>query len=176
MVMSTTSRTVALAQVQAFMAGIQKHFPSGQFTLGGTVYTTQSLVQTLEGLENALVVLYAAHASVRDAVMALHEVEATVGPLMRHGKRFVLAAFATSPQELADFGMQPPRARRPLDSDKRAAATAKMRATRIARGTKGSKQKLSVKGNVAGVVVTPTTTRASSSPGASPSAPSTATK
>ena len=46
----TTSNTkaAALAHVQALIAGTQKHFPNGSFTLGNTTYTSASLVQVLQ--------------------------------------------------------------------------------------------------------------------------------
>ncbi len=171
--MSTTTlkpnKAAALAQVQALVAGTLKHFPNGSFTLGNTAYTTATLVQALQNLEQALVALNAAQAGVKDAMTALHSVEATVVPLVRDYKRFLLATFSTATQQLADFGLQAPKARTPLASEKRVAATAKMRATRTARGTTSRKQKLAVKGNVTGVLVTPVTlSSASSSAAASP--------
>jgi hypothetical protein len=60
--------------------------------------------------------------------------------------------------QLADFGLQPPKARKPLTNEQRAAAVAKLRATRAARGTTSKKQKLSVKGDVTGVQITPVRT------------------
>ena len=168
---STTSnptRRTALTRVQALIAGTQKHFPNESFTLGNTAYTTATLVQALESLAGALVALSAAHASVKDAGMALRGIEATVGPLVRDYKRFILAAFSTATQTLADFGLQPPKARKPLDSQQRAVATAKRRATRKARGTTSRKQKLGVKGDVTGVNITPVTHATASAPSATP--------
>jgi hypothetical protein len=151
------SKATALTQLQAIMAGIEKHFPNGQFTLGKTAYTTQTLLQALRVLEGAHVALNAAHASVTDGVAKLQQAETSTGPLLRDVKRFVLSAYASSPQDLTDFGLQAPKARKPLTSEQRATATAKLRATRSARGTKGTKQKAALKGNVTGVTVTPIT-------------------
>jgi hypothetical protein len=67
--------------------------------------------------------------------------------------------------------LQAPKARQPLPTEKRAAATAKLRATRTARGTTSKKQKLAVKGDVTGVTVTPITTPAPASPPAAPAGP-----
>jgi hypothetical protein len=152
-----TEQGHGLGAVQALVAGTQKHFPNGSFTIGGTAYTATALIQALQSLEQAIVAVNAAQSNAKDAVLTLHGVEATVAPLMRDFKRFVLSTFGTATQELADFGLQPPKARKPLDSEKRAAATAKLRATRAARGTTSKKQKLTVKGNVTGVIVTPVT-------------------
>src|SRR5260370_42069951 len=64
--------------------------------------------------------------------------------------------------------MQPPKVRTPMDSDKRAGAVAKMRATRKARGTTSRKQKLAIKGDVTGEHITPVTRAEASSPSATP--------
>jgi hypothetical protein len=168
---STTSkptRRTALTQVQALIAGTEKRFPNGSFTLGNTAYTTATLTQALQGLASALAVLNAAHASVKDAVLALSGIEAKVDPLMRDYKRFLLATFSTATEALADFGLQPPKARKPLTSEQRTVATVKSNATRAARGTTSRKQKLAVKGDVTGVQITPVTHPSASSPPATP--------
>jgi hypothetical protein len=169
---SIQSRATALVRVQALMAGTEKHFPNGSFTLGNTTYTTASLVQALQVLADALTVLNAAHSSTKDAVTALQAAETKVAPLLRDYRSFLRATFSTASATLADFGLAPPKARKPLASDKRVAATAKMKATRIARGTTSKKQKLAIKGDVTGVIVTPvTSTGPSPSPTAAPAEP-----
>jgi len=169
---STQSKATALARVQALVAGTEKHFPSGSFTLGNTTYTTASLVQALKVLEDALTALNAAHSGTKDAVIALRAAETKVAPLLRDYRSFLHATFSTASGQLADFGLAPLKAPKPLDSEKRAAATAKMRATRKARGTTSKKQKLGVKGDVTGVIVTPVTNAGPSpSPTAAPAGP-----
>src|SRR5579862_7923732 len=147
---STTSnlgpnRAAALALLRALVAGTLKHFPNGTFTLGNTTYTTATLVEALESLEQALMALIAAQSAAKDAMTALRVNDTTTGPLLRAYKRFVLAAFSNATQALGDFGLQPPKAAKPLTTEKRAAATAKLRATRKARGTTSKKQKAAIK-------------------------------
>jgi hypothetical protein len=168
---SSPNKATALARVQALMAGTEKHFPNGSFTLGNTTYTTASLVQALKSLEDALAAVDAAQSGARDAVSALRATEATLAPLLRDYRSFLRATFSTAASQLADFGLPPIKARKPLSSEERATATAKMRATRVARGTRSKKQKLAVKGNVTGVVVTPVTNTGPSSPTATPAEP-----
>ena len=168
---SKQNKAIALAQVQALKAGTEKHFPNGSFTLGNTTYTTASLVQALTVLEDALTAVNVAQSSASDAVTALHATETKMAPLLRAYRSFVRAAFSTAASQLADFGLPPPKARKPLDSEERAAATAKMRATRKARGTTSKKQKLGVKGDVTGVIVTPVTLAGPASPTAAPAEP-----
>jgi hypothetical protein len=154
---STQTKATALAHVQALIAGTEKYFPNGSFTFGNTAYTTASLVGVLKGLADALTALNAAHTSVKDAIAALSTEETKVAPLRRDYTSFLRATFSGAPAQLADFGLQAPKARTPMSSEKRAAATAKARATRKARGTTSKKQKLAVKGDVTGVIVTPIT-------------------
>jgi hypothetical protein len=163
---SSTSKATAaaLAQVQALIAGTQKHFPSGNFTLVGAPYTSAALVTTLQSLANALSAVLTAHAGVKAALTALANVEASVKPVEQAYRRVVVAAYASSPQELADFGVPAPKARTPRTSAQNAAAAAKARATRAARGTTSKKQKLAVKGDVSGVTITPVTTPAAPAP------------
>jgi hypothetical protein len=169
---SIHNKATALARVQALIAGTKKHFPNGSFTFGGTTYTTASLVQVFQGLADAIPAVNAVQASARDAVTGLRTTDAKVAPLMRDYQSFLRLTFATDAASLADFGLQPSKARTPLSSDKRAAAAAKSKATRKARGTTSKKQKLAVKGDVTGVLVTPITHAGSSSaPSATPAVP-----
>jgi hypothetical protein len=142
--MSTSNKNKAttLARVQALIAGTQKHFPSGQFTLGDATYTTASLVQALQGLVDAFPPVNAAHASVKDTVAALRATEAKVAPLQRLYTSFLRATFSNATQ-LGDFGLQV-KARTPIATETRVVATAKAKATRTARGTTSKKQKKAV--------------------------------
>ncbi len=149
------NKTIALTSVQALIAGTQKHFPNGSFTLGKAPYTSASLVAILERYETVVAALNAAHAALSDAVAARAAIEAQLDPILRDYKNYLRATFSSAATELGDFGMQPVKARTPLNADQRVLATERMRATRKARGTKGPKQKLAIKGDVTGVVVTP---------------------
>jgi hypothetical protein len=168
---SKSSQTVALAQVQALIAGTQKHFPNGQFTLGTTAYTTAALTQALQSLVDAFTAVNEVHARTKDAVRTLRNTETTVAPLLRDYKRFLHATFSTATAMLAEFGLQPLKARKPLDSAQRATAAAKAKATRKARGTMGKKQKLAVQGDVTSVEITPVRVATSPSPSAAPAEP-----
>ena len=143
--------------MQALIAGTQKHFPNGQFTLGNVAYTTATLVSALQSLVDALTAVNTAHAALKDAIAALTATNAKIMPLVQAYRRYVSAAFVNATQELADFGMTPPKARAPRTSAQKAAAAAKLRATRAARGTTSKKQKLTVQGDVTGVQITPIT-------------------
>ena len=70
---------------------------------------------------------------------------------------FVMTAFNGQPEILADFGLAPKKARTPLTAEQKAAATVKRNATRKARGIIPKKEKMAIKGNVTGILVTPVT-------------------
>ena len=66
-------------------------------------------------------------------------------------------SFANQPTVLAGLGLAPRKPRTPLTAEQLAARVAKAKATREARGTKGSKQKAAIVGNVTGVSISPLT-------------------
>ncbi|HTB74417.1 MAG TPA: hypothetical protein VK762_14295 [Polyangiaceae bacterium] len=167
---TSTTKAAALAHVQAIIAGTTKHIPNGSFTFGNTTYTSASLIQVFQGLVSAMQARNAAETGAKDALTAEQAAQAQIGPILRAYERLVLATFASATQTLADFGLTPPKARTPLTAQQLAARAAKARATRIARGTMSKKKKLTVKGDVTGVVVTPVTAPPAATP-ASPEPP-----
>jgi hypothetical protein len=168
---SNPSKANTLARVQALIAGTKQHIPNGSFTFGSTVYTTASLIGLLQSLADAIAGADTAHAGTKDAVATLRAARAKVGPVLLAYRRQLLGMFSNAAQTLADFGVQPPKARTPLTSEKKAAAAAKRKATRQARGTVGKKKKLAVKGDVTGIIVTPVTNAGASTPSATAAEP-----
>jgi hypothetical protein len=160
-------KATALANVQALIAGTQKHDPNGQLTFGNATYTTASLVEVLQGLAAAYPAESAARASAKEALAALNAKKATVDPVIRAYVTYLRATYSNATAVLSDYGLQAPKARTPMSAQTRIAATEKARATRVARGTVGKKRKLAIKGDVTGVIVTPITTSAPA-PSASP--------
>ena len=176
--MSTTtnpSKATTLARLQALIAGTKKHFPATNITLGNATYTAATLVEIFQNLADAIAATDAAHASSKDAVTALRGARAKASPVLLDYKRWLLTTFGTAAQTLADFGVQPSKARTALTSEQKAAAAVKRNATRAARGTMGQKKKLAIKGNVTGVVVTPVTAAKPTAPTPATQAPTTPT-
>ncbi len=165
---TSKSKAATLAQVQALLAGTQKHTPNGSFTFGGATYTAAALGQLIESLVAAINAVTAAQTGAKAAVTALDGVKAKVVPVLQGYKRYLRTTYGNDPQTLADYGLQPAKAAKPRSGEQNAAAAAKAKATRIARGTASKKQKLAVKGNVTGVVVTPVTAPEATSPSAQP--------
>jgi hypothetical protein len=154
--------------VQALIAGTQKHFPNDTLRFGTPRTRRRRRSRPSKAWPAPSPLWTRRTLAFKDAGVALRGIETTVGPLMRDFKRFILAAFGSATQTLADFGLQPPKARKPLTSEQRAVRLAKIRATRKARRTTSRKQKLAVKGDVTGVTITPVTHASASSPSATP--------
>jgi ABC-type transporter Mla subunit MlaD len=161
---SKVTRAAALARVQALIMGLQLHLASANLTLGNTAFTTPALVQVLKGLADALAALITARANAKDALANLSAKSATVNPLIGELTKLLGAMFAGATQTLADFGIAPPKVRKPLSAEQAAARAAKAKATRIARGTKGAKAKAAIKGNVTGVEIVPVTAPVAAAP------------
>ena len=143
------SRAEALAGVQALIAGTQKHFPTGQLTIGNVAYATSALVTLLQSLIDALTKRTAAVVAAKDSLTELRAVQVQVDPVIQGYRELLVAMFGQASQTLADFGLAPHKRRAPLTVEQKAAAKAKAEATRIARGTKGPKAKQAIKGDAA---------------------------
>ena len=152
------SKGTEVALAGQLIAGTQKHFAtiaalmfaSGSFTPAEVEAQLQLLVTLRTDVDNAKAALEAKLAKETAQAAALRA-------FMRAYVQFVKTTFSKSPDVLADFGLKAKKARAPLTVEQKAAAAAKSKATRSARGTKGSKQKAGITGDVTGVVVTPVT-------------------
>jgi hypothetical protein len=137
------------------IVGATKHLPAGtSVSLDGSSYTLDEIAQKLQALVDLRSNVNAAKASVR-ATLALEVAQApALTAFSRQFRAYVKATFANSPAVLADFGIFP-KQRSPQTTQAKTAAVVKGAATRASRHTMGPKQKLAVKGDVTGVVITP---------------------
>jgi hypothetical protein len=142
---NVTTKAQALARLQALVAGTQKHYPTSTLTFGNTTTTSTALIALFQSVISAMQTLDAAQASAKDAMAALRTTETTVEPVMRAYQSYLLATYGTATQTLADFGLEPRKAPKPLTSEQKAAKAAKALATRALRGTKGPVQKAAIK-------------------------------
>jgi hypothetical protein len=138
------------------IAGTQKHFATiGQLVIAGKTVTPAQATTQLQAIVQSFADVDAARASLEAKLAAVHAAAPTRRVFLDAFVACVRAAFGTSPDVLADFGLKPKKARTPLTVEQKASAAAKRKATRAARHTMGSQQKKTVKGAVTGVVVTP---------------------
>jgi hypothetical protein len=175
------NKTTEAALAEQLAAGTQKHLSTMTTIMVGGSTTTPAQA---EAQLNALSALRTAVDAARTTLEAKIAAETAQLPALRAFLvayvAFVRGTFGNSPDILADFGLPPKKAATPLTVEQKAAAAAKRKATREARGTTGKKAKLAVTGNVTGVVVTPVTTPAATpasepvqpAPSPSPATPS----
>ena len=150
-----TDKASALASARALVAGTQKHTPNGSLTFGNATYTADALVQLLQGLIDALTADETARANARDALLALRAVRAKVRPVIRAYRRYLRATYGDAALTLADYGLEPEKAPRPLTAEQQALKAARAKATRKALGTKGRKQKRAAKEELASQAANP---------------------
>jgi hypothetical protein len=159
--LDSQNKSTEAALAEQLAAGTQKHLSTmTQLMVDGSTITPAQAEAQL----NALSALRTAVTAARTTLEAKIAAETAQLPALRvflvAFVAFVRGTFGNSPDILADFGLLPKKATTPLTVEQKAAAAAKSKATREARGTTGKKAKLAVKGNVTGVVVTPVTTPA----------------
>ena len=115
--------------------------------LGAQTYTPTSLVAFVQSRINAANAVITAKANWLDAVKTYEALNKQGDVVVHDLKQYVIAAFGATSSKLADFGFTPKKVT-VLTPEQKAAAAAKRKATRAARGTKGPKAKLAIKGTV----------------------------
>jgi hypothetical protein len=152
------NKSIEAAFATQLVAGTQKHFA----TVASLTFASDSLTPAqIEAQLQQLATLRNEVENAKAALKAKLATETVQAPSLRTLQRayvqFVKTTFSKSPDVLADFGIRPNKTKTPLTVEQKAAAAAKSKATRSARGTKGPRQKLEITGDVTGVVVTPAT-------------------
>jgi hypothetical protein len=169
--MATTTKTDAVARAQLLIAGTKKHFTSASpLAFASASYTPAQVEASLQTFIDLRSGVDAAKAETKTKLAAEAAQSSTLRTFMSAFESFVRSAFSNSPDVLADFGLKPRKARTQLTVEQKAAADAKRKATREARNVMGSKQRLAVKGDVTGVIVTPVKAAAAPAPSTSPAA------
>jgi hypothetical protein len=171
--MSTNSKqnkVTRQARISQVILGIQKYFMNQPaIVLGDTSFTPTHLVETLQEAQTAATQTSKAKAAWMADVQTERDVLGKLGPLLRYIRSFVIAQYGdtqSSSQKLEDFGYSPRKVTTKTVAVKaQAAATAK--ATRVARATKGTKQKANIKGTAAPATVVDGTVVKAPAPAAS---------
>jgi hypothetical protein len=167
----------AAAAAKQLIAGAEKHLANTtQIVLSGSLYTPAQVTAKLQQVVTLRNDVDAAKASTKTKVAVEKAESPALRTFMSALVTYVKAAYGTSPDVLADFGVHAPKQHTPLTVEAKTAAAAKRAATRAARHTMSPKKKKAVKGDVTGIVVTavstskPTVTTQPSVP--TPSSPS----
>ena len=168
--MSSPITQLTLSEYQALVSGIPKYCPKAIFTVAGQTFTANQAVTFITSVLNAVSAVASAKTGWKDARLAEEQVLAQDGATVKAIRENIGLMFSNNTTTLAAFEIAPKKPRQPLSAAARAAATAKAKATRIARGTVSKKQKSELTGGVTGVTITPVTSSSSKTTATSPSA------
>jgi hypothetical protein len=163
-----TTRADAIRKVQA---GLTKHYANVNLTIAGTSYKPAALQTVLQDDVDANDASTNARAAWLESVTEARSADQAANTVLRGIKAQVTAQYGDAPNAasvFADFGWTP-RKKVTRTADAKAAAVAQSKATREARGTKGPKAKLKIRGTVT------TTVPSNGGSAAAPSPASTAT-
>jgi type I site-specific restriction endonuclease len=153
--MTTTNTAKQLAALQSLIDGLEAHTSDiKSLVLGNTTILNADMVTRIQGIITSAKATAAARATYLEAVASSKAARAAQRQFLDDLRQTLRARFSTSPTTLAQFALTARTRAKPTPTTSVAAA-AKAKATRAARGTKGSKERSEVQGNVTGVVVTP---------------------
>jgi len=155
----STNYNKSASLADQLIAGTKKHLSTvTSVTLAGTAYTSAQIEASLQTLSDLNAAVDAARATTKAKVAAQTTQAPPLRSLMAAFVAYVKVTFGNAPDVLIDFGLAPKKARTPLTSEEKVAATAKRAATRAARHTMGKVQKKGVKGTVTTIVTQPPAT------------------
>jgi hypothetical protein len=152
---SATNRTTTQAHDGQVIVGVDKHLQNvSSLPLVGSTYTMAALKQLIQSRIDAVNKVVNAKAQWHDATATYKALNTHVTEVVRGLRQYVISAFGASSPVLADFGFTPPK-KQALTPEQKVARALKAAATRKARGTKGKKQKASIKGVVPAPATSP---------------------
>jgi hypothetical protein len=130
------------------IAGVQKHFANDPtIDLDGKLTKPADVIATFTGAVNAIDAELAADTVFHDAVAAQRVAVAAAKIVLADLRTLCVTKFGKKGTALGDFGFEP-RTRRKPDAATVERAVKKREATRAARGTKGPRAKLAIKGEI----------------------------
>jgi hypothetical protein len=148
--MTTTNlnRTEVQTSDQKLIDGLKKHEPTlSSLFIGGALLKTADVITILQTRIDAATTVVSSRATWQTDVKADHDQRAKTKTLVSGLRQALQVAFVGQIDALADFGLKP-RKVRVTTPEQKAAASAKAKATRVARHTMGPKQKAQIKGTV----------------------------
>jgi hypothetical protein len=153
-VMSSSSSTQKnhtsnVAAAQKLKDGFDKHLAGlGTIVFGAKTWTPADVGTTIQSLVDAHNAAEAARGAFHDAVGVAEKARADARQLLILIRQMAHMRFANQAEVLADFGLTPKTVRTRKVKDK-LAAVEKGQSTRVARSTKGPRQRAQIKGEAA---------------------------
>jgi hypothetical protein len=149
------SKTDVSAGYQQAITGLTQYLANRTLNLNGKPVTSKAVIGILQQQITAMQAAADAHTAWLQAVAKERATaKTTIAPLLAALRHYVAAVFGVTSDEYLAFGFQPPRSRA-KSPEAAVVGAAKMRATRKARNTMGSKQRLKVTGAAPSVTVLP---------------------
>jgi hypothetical protein len=162
-----TNKDQLQAADQNLVNGLQKHVATvSSLLIAGATVPTTSLISTLQSRMAARTRTLSARAVLQAAIQAEEIEETQTKTLVSGTKQALKVMFAGQITELADFGLKGPKARTPLTPEQKVVVAAKVKATRAARHTLGSREKAKITGATPAPVTAPSATPAVATAGA----------
>ena len=153
------SKSGEVARATAFIGGLDKHLASvSSITFASAQHVPTELKKSFQALIDFRTAVLGARATLKAKLSDEASGAPAIVILLDDFEAFVKLTFSEQPEILADFGLAPKKARKPLTAEQLAARKLKAEATRKARGTQGPVARKGKKGNVSGVVLTPVIT------------------
>ena len=154
--MPSTNKAKETIQAQQLLAGFQKHLSTvTSLTVKSVDYTAAQFTTALTAFVALRSGVVAAQAAAKVALNAEEAQAPALLIVIDALVSYVELTYAKSPDVLADFGLKPRKAPTPLTAEQKAAANAKRRATRAARGITTKAATQAKTGNVVDVQITP---------------------
>jgi hypothetical protein len=153
--MSTKSHASQIAELTALSTNIPELCPGQSFVLESKTYSVSDIVALVADVLATETNVVRALASYHDAVASCALSHKQNDPILNALRIILTSSFSNSPGRLEMLGLPVPKKRAPLSIEAELGKAAKNRATRVARGTKGKRQKAKIKGEVTGVIITP---------------------
>jgi hypothetical protein len=141
--------------VTNLITGTNKHYPTGSQVLsfGGATHTVTALTQLFQSFVDLRNAVIASQAATKAKVATERAQAPSLLVVIDEFVAFVKVTFGNQPDVLADFGLAPPKARAPQTAEQKAVAAAKRVATREARHTMGSNQRLPLRRGTRGILL-----------------------
>ncbi len=147
--MGTVNKDSRVEHARKLKAGVLQHLAGEpQIVLDGKATTPTEIETVCDTFVQAVGAATAARAAWKELVAAQKAAASAYRVLEVAMHKFLVLKYGATSKILADFGWEP-KQRQPLPVAEKAAAADKTRATRKARGTKGSKQRKAIHGDPA---------------------------
>jgi hypothetical protein len=170
--MPIKNKTKETAQARQLLAGFLKHLSTiTSLMVKSAAYTPAQITDALEALVTLRSNVVAAQAAAKVALIAEEARAPALLIVIDALVSYVKLTYAKSPDVLVDFGLEPRKTPTPLTAEQKAAANAKRKATRAARGITTKAAKQAQTGNVVGVTITPVLSNAPPAPVVTPASP-----